>query len=128
MRILFGEQRISEDLITFFRRSECSTEPIRLRMLILPPPGMASRALWSRFSSTSLSAEAGTRTAGLGRKSRVISYVTPPYLTAIAFVNLFSPNAGLVNRFVRDVLQQLPMEFAVEAQKLLGVSLEGSVG
>ncbi len=34
----------------------------------------------------------------------VVSYVTPPYLTAIAFVNLFSPNAGLVNRFVRDVL------------------------
>jgi iron(III) transport system permease protein len=34
----------------------------------------------------------------------VISYVTPPYLTAIAFVNLFSPNAGLINRFVRDVL------------------------
>src|SRR5262245_60777651 len=34
----------------------------------------------------------------------VVSYLTPPYLTAIAFVNLFSPNAGLVNRFVRDVL------------------------
>lgn len=34
----------------------------------------------------------------------VVSYVTPPYLTAIAFVNLFSPNAGLVNRFVRDGL------------------------
>jgi iron(III) transport system permease protein len=34
----------------------------------------------------------------------VVAYVTPPYLTAIAFVNLFSPNAGLVNRFVRDVL------------------------
>ncbi|HWA00724.1 MAG TPA: Fe-S cluster assembly protein SufB [Caulobacterales bacterium] len=34
----------------------------------------------------------------------------------------------LVNGFVRDVLQQLPMEFAVEAQKLLEVSLEGSVG
>jgi Fe-S cluster assembly protein SufB len=33
-----------------------------------------------------------------------------------------------VNGFVRDVLQQLPMEFAVEAQKLLEVSLEGSVG
>ena len=29
---------------------------------------------------------------------------------------------------VRDVLQELPMEFAVEAQKLLEVSLEGSVG
>jgi len=36
--------------------------------------------------------------------------------------------ALLVNGFVRDVLQNLPMEFAVEAQKLLEVSLEGSVG
>jgi Fe-S cluster assembly protein SufB len=34
----------------------------------------------------------------------------------------------IVNGFCREVLQQLPMEFAVEAQKLLGVSLEGSVG
>ena len=34
----------------------------------------------------------------------------------------------IVNGFCRQVLQQLPMEFAVEAQKLLGVSLEGSVG
>ena len=36
--------------------------------------------------------------------------------------------ALLVNGFAREVLQQLPMEFAVEAQKLLEVSLEGSVG
>src|SRR6266571_6861097 len=36
--------------------------------------------------------------------------------------------ALVVNGFVKDVLQQLPMEFAVEAQKLLSVSLEGSVG
>jgi Fe-S cluster assembly protein SufB len=36
--------------------------------------------------------------------------------------------ALLVNGFVRDVLQKLPMEFAVEAQKLVAVSLEGSVG
>ena len=34
----------------------------------------------------------------------------------------------LVNGFCKEVLQQLPMEFAVEAQKLVGVSLEGSVG
>jgi Fe-S cluster assembly protein SufB len=34
----------------------------------------------------------------------------------------------IVNGFCREVLQQLPMEFAVEAQKLLGISLEGSVG
>jgi Fe-S cluster assembly protein SufB len=36
--------------------------------------------------------------------------------------------ALLVNGFVREVLQKLPMEFSVEAQKLLEVSLEGSVG
>jgi Fe-S cluster assembly protein SufB len=34
----------------------------------------------------------------------------------------------IVNGFCREVLNQLPMEFAVEAQKLLAVSLEGSVG
>jgi Fe-S cluster assembly protein SufB len=36
--------------------------------------------------------------------------------------------ALIVNGFCRDVLQNLPMEFAVEAQKLVGISLEGSVG
>ena len=34
----------------------------------------------------------------------------------------------IVNGYARDVLQRLPMEFAVEAQKLISVSLEGAVG
>jgi len=34
----------------------------------------------------------------------------------------------IVNGYAREVIQQLPMEFAVEAQKLLSLSLEGSVG
>ena len=34
----------------------------------------------------------------------------------------------IVNGFCKDVFKELPMEFAVEAQKLLGVSLEGSIG
>jgi Fe-S cluster assembly protein SufB len=34
----------------------------------------------------------------------------------------------IVNGYCKEVLKQLPMEFAVEAQKLLSVSLEGSVG
>jgi Fe-S cluster assembly protein SufB len=34
----------------------------------------------------------------------------------------------IVNGFCKEVLRELPMEFAVEAQKLLGLSLEGSVG
>ncbi|HPG74328.1 MAG TPA: SufD family Fe-S cluster assembly protein, partial [Bacteroidales bacterium] len=36
--------------------------------------------------------------------------------------------ALIVNGYVREVINQLPMEFAVEAQKLLQISLEGSVG
>ncbi len=36
--------------------------------------------------------------------------------------------ALIVNGFCREVMRQLPMEFAVEAQKLIGISLEGSVG
>ena len=36
--------------------------------------------------------------------------------------------ALIVNGFCREVLQVLPMEFAVEAQKLVAISLEGSVG
>ena len=36
--------------------------------------------------------------------------------------------ALIVNGFAREVMQNLPMEFAVEAQKLIGISLEGSVG
>ena len=34
----------------------------------------------------------------------------------------------IVNGFCKDVMKTLPMEFAVEAQKLIGISLEGSVG
>jgi Fe-S cluster assembly protein SufB len=34
----------------------------------------------------------------------------------------------IVNGYCKEVLNQLPMEFAVEAQKLLAISLEGSVG
>lgn len=36
--------------------------------------------------------------------------------------------ALIVNGFCREVMQEMPMEFAVEAQKLIGLSLEGSVG
>ena len=36
--------------------------------------------------------------------------------------------ALIVNGFCKEVMQHLPMEFAVEAQKLVGISLEGSVG
>jgi iron(III) transport system permease protein len=37
------------------------------------------------------------------RLTATLAYLSPPFLIAIAFVNLFSPNAGLVNAFLRDV-------------------------
>ena len=54
-------------------------------------------------------------------------FLSPPEILsgpmlAVAAVGL------VVNGFVKDVLQQLPMEFMVEAQKLIAISLEGSVG
>ncbi len=52
----------------------------------------------------------------------VLFYCTQRGLSAEEAVGL------VVNGFVKDVLQQLPMEFAVEAQKLISISLEGSVG
>jgi iron(III) transport system permease protein len=43
----------------------------------------------------------------------IVSYLTPPFLTAIAFVNLFSPRAGLVNQFFRDSLGMPALTFDV---------------
>jgi iron(III) transport system permease protein len=40
----------------------------------------------------------------LFRITATLSYLSPPFLTAIAYVNLFSPNAGLINVLLRDVL------------------------
>ena len=44
------------------------------------------------------------------------------------FRNLIIYFGKIINGFSKDVLNKLPMEFAVEAQKLLEISLEGSVG
>ena len=40
----------------------------------------------------------------LFRITATLSYLSPPFLTAIAYVNLFSPNAGLINVFLREVV------------------------
>jgi iron(III) transport system permease protein len=76
--------------------------------------------LWTAVLSVAIGlplAWAVSRTNTPGKRfvhlTAVVSYLTPPYLTAIAFVNLFSPNAGLVNRFVRDVLGAPALTFNV---------------
>jgi iron(III) transport system permease protein len=45
-----------------------------------------------------------TPAKGLIQLTATLSYLSPPFLTAIAFVYLFSPNAGLINVLMRDVL------------------------
>ncbi|MDB5407208.1 MAG: binding-protein-dependent transport system inner rane component [Rhodospirillales bacterium] len=47
------------------------------------------------------------------RLTASMAYLSPPFLIAIAYVNLFSPNAGLVNAFVRDVLGYPALTFNV---------------
>lgn len=42
-----------------------------------------------------------------------LSYLSPPFLTAIAFVNLFSPNAGILNVLFRDVLGMPALTFNI---------------
>jgi iron(III) transport system permease protein len=54
---------------------------------------------------------------GLIRLTATLSYLSPPFLTAIAFVNLFSPNAGLLNTLFRDVLDLPWLTFNIFSMK-----------
>src|SRR5258708_31611008 len=56
-----------------------------------------------------------TNTPGKGflRLTASLSYLTPPFLTAIAFVSLFGPNAGIVNVFLRDRLDLPALTFNI---------------
>jgi len=56
------------------------------------------------------------------------AYVGPPPRHFALRIALLFCAPLIVNGFVKEVIQELPMEFAVEAQKLIGISLEGSVG
>jgi len=49
----------------------------------------------------------------LFRITATLSYLSPPFLTAIAYVNLFSPNAGLINVFLRDVIGAPWLTFSI---------------
>jgi Fe-S cluster assembly protein SufB len=70
--------------------------------------------------NTSSKVEHEASTSKIGEDQ--IFYCKQRGLSAEDAVNL------IVNGFCKEVFRELPMEFAVEAQKLLGISLEGSVG
>ncbi len=71
-----------------------------------------------RNSTTTMEHEASTSKVGEDQ----IFYCQQRGLSAEDAVSM------IVNGFCKEVFRELPMEFAVEAQKLLGISLEGSVG
>ena len=79
-----------------------------------------SSTLLAQMSSVSLGVSVGRTTSKISDDQ--LFYAMQRGLDTESAVSL------IVNGFAKDVLQQLPMEFAVEAQKLLGISLEGSVG
>ena len=73
----------------------------------------------------------GRRTPARPSSTRRPPRRSPTTSCSIACSAGFRPEeavALIVNGFVRDVLQHLPMEFMAETQKLIGISLEGSVG
>jgi Fe-S cluster assembly protein SufB len=109
------------------------------RGLVKVLPGAADARNWTQCDSLLLGSKCGAHTVPYievrnptarveheATTSRIgddqIFYCRQRGLSAEDAVNL------IVNGFCREVFRELPMEFAVEAQKLLGVSLEGSVG
>ena len=72
------------------------------------------------IGNTSAKVEHEASTSKIGEDQ--IFYLRQRGLSAEDAVNM------IVNGFCKDVFRELPMEFAVEAQKLLSISLEGSVG
>ena len=67
----------------------------------------------------------GDPRSGAGRFPLLSSLDLPPDLRGLSEEDAVSL---IVNGFCKEIFSELPMEFAVEAQKLLAVSLEGAVG
>ena len=57
-----------------------------------------------------------------------MEYVTSTLREVVPQLSEQDAISMIINGFVKDVLKELPLEFAVEANKLLDIKLEGSVG
>jgi Fe-S cluster assembly protein SufB len=109
------------------------------RGLVRITPGAENARNYSQCDSLLIGDKCGAHTVPYIESSHPITIIEHEATTArISDDQLFlcqqrglSPEeavALIVNGFCKEVLQHLPMEFAVEAQKLVGISLEGSVG
>ena len=109
------------------------------RGLVMVNPGAVGARNYSQCDSLLIGSECGAHTFPVIRNSCPSATVEHEATTSkISEEQMFycgqrgiSPEEAvglIVNGYARDVLQRLPMEFAVEAQKLISVSLEGAVG
>ncbi|MDB5544545.1 MAG: binding-protein-dependent transport system inner rane component [Hyphomicrobiales bacterium] len=105
MTLLISSFR-NDDGFSFSNFADALTERLYLQALL----NSLTLGAWTAFFSVLIGvplAWAVSRTNVPGkpmiRLTATLAYLSPPFLVAIAFVNLFSPNAGLVNAFMRDV-------------------------
>ncbi|MDB5649711.1 MAG: binding-protein-dependent transport system inner rane component [Hyphomicrobiales bacterium] len=105
MTLLISSFR-NDDGFSFSNFADALTERLYLQALL----NSLTLGAWTAFFSVLIGvplAWAVSRTNVPGKRmirvTATLAYLSPPFLVAIAFVNLFSPNAGLVNAFMRDV-------------------------
>src|SRR5258708_14833716 len=97
-----GEQGMSLDNFTEVLSGRLYVNALKNSLILAASPGLFSLVIgvslaWA-VSRTDVPRNA------LIQLTASLSYLSPPFLTAIAFVYLFNPNAGLINLLVRDVL------------------------
>ena len=95
-------------------------QPPRLKTVDTNTSRSTSSGCWIAVRNPTATVEHEASTSKIGEDQ--IFYCKQRGLSAEDAVNM------IVNGFCKEVFRELPMEFAVEAQKLLGISLEGSVG
>ena len=108
-----GQVRIAKNAAGARNYSQCDS-------LLIGDKCGAHTFPYLEIKNTSAKVEHEASTSKIGEDQ--IFYCRQRGLSAEDAVNL------IVSGFCRDVFRELPMEFAVEAQKLLSISLEGSVG
>jgi Fe-S cluster assembly protein SufB len=107
-------------LVRVLERAEHARNYTRCDSLLMGPDCAAHTFPYMEVKNPSARVEHEATTSKIGEDQ--LFYLRSRGLTEEDAVNL------IVNGFCKEVFRELPMEFAVEAQKLLAVSLEGAVG
>ena len=107
-------------LVKVSPRAECARNPIQCDSLLLSPTCGAHTFPYADIQNETAIVEHEATTSKISEEQ--LFYCQQRGISVEEAVGL------IVNGYAREVMNKLPMEFAVEAQKLLSISLEGSVG